>query len=87
MSGILTTEIPSFHDSLETLTLGHGLHIDKLTDLKVSRSKVVPHRQEILLCNWEFSQMFLGREIVFEEVASLWLLELMEFLFTAANLD
>lgn len=83
----LTTEVPSLHGSLITLTLRDSLDIDKLTDLEMTRAQAVADWKEVLWCNWEFSQVSLGWQVEFKEVTSLGLLQILHSFLTHTNLN
>lgn len=87
MGGSLTTEVPSLHGTLITLTLGDGLDVHKLSDLEVTRTQAVPNRKEVLGCHGELSQMSLGRQVEFKEVTSLRLLQVLHSFLSHTDLD
>ena len=64
MRGLLTGEVPPFHDSLESLTLAGGDDINKLAYLIVSWSEVVADWQEALRGARELSKVRLGWQII-----------------------
>eukprot|EP00356_Strombidium_inclinatum_P003814 CAMPEP_0170494144 /NCGR_PEP_ID=MMETSP0208-20121228/14474_1 /TAXON_ID=197538 /ORGANISM="Strombidium inclinatum, Strain S3" /LENGTH=164 /DNA_ID=CAMNT_0010770155 /DNA_START=376 /DNA_END=870 /DNA_ORIENTATION=+ len=87
MGGLLSTEVPSLHGSLETLTLADGLHVHELSDLEVEGSHEEADGQEALRRNGELSQVLLGRDAVLQEMANLGLSQLLEVGLAATDLD
>jgi len=87
VGGTLTTEVPTLHGTLITLTLGDGLNIYELPDTEVTGAQVVSNGEEVLWCNQELSQMPLGWQVVLEEVSSLRLLQVFQALLTTSDLD
>lgn len=86
MRSTLPAEVPSLHDSLETLTLTNRLHIDPLPKSKMRGAKSKAHRQEVLRGYLELSQVLLGWQTILQEMTSLRLLEFLEVDVSATNL-
>jgi hypothetical protein len=84
---VLTTEIPSFHDTLVSLTLALGGDVYKLSDIEVRWAQQITYWQEVFLSHLELCKMLLGWKSILQEVASLWFLQSFKVLFTESNLD
>ena len=87
MRSTLTTEIPSFHDTLETLTFTCGLDVYELAKLEMCWAESIANRQEVLWCYSKLSQVSLGRKSIFQKVASLGFFEVFYFHISAAYLN
>ena len=82
----LTAKIPSFHDTLVTLTFGDSLHVDVLANLKVSWTQHVTDGQEAFWSDRELGEVLLWWQSVSQEVSSMGLLKLSNINFAAPNL-
>jgi hypothetical protein len=69
----LTTEIPSFHDTLETFTFAGTYDVNKLSNVEMSWAQHVTNWKEVLRSHLKLSQVRFWWETVFQEVANLWL--------------
>ena len=86
MRSWLSAKVPSFHDTLITLTFANRLNINKLSNMEMLWTKEVADWQQILWRHPKLSQMFLWRQPIFKIVTSLWLLHSFGKLFSTADL-
>lgn len=87
VSSVTAREIPPLHDSSCALTDRCSLHIYPLTNLEVARAKAVADWQEVLWGDLKLSEMFLGWQVILEEMTSLRLLQLANMFFANADLN
>lgn len=82
----LSAEVPSFHDTLETLTFRGRLHVNILANAEVLWTQHVANGQEAFWSDHEFGEVLLWRQAESEEVSSLGLLKLPYVFFAAPDL-
>jgi hypothetical protein len=87
VSSVLTTEIPSLHSTLITLTLGHRFNVNILADLEMSWPQAVSDRDKHVWSDFELSKVLLRRQVVLQQVTYLSLVHMLEVWLTSAHLD